>query len=165
MAVLFCVCNSALKQEQGYRALLPEITPLLRGLLSLHCYGDVVASVPFLTIDVRGLRGEALKAAHVELQAFMEQVVPGVVWTAGETGVCATRDSVCAGERLRAVTARYHVLGLLVTRACVIDRESRTRPVSVFSCRSHGCWSRRRLDRTSRCWRLVLPRTACTRSA
>ncbi len=69
--VIYC---RALKKEQGFRSVLDELSPDLRGQLTLHCYGPAIACVPFFTPRLQGLSGKELRDAQVESKLFAQQV-------------------------------------------------------------------------------------------
>ena len=69
--VIYC---RALKKEQGFRSVLDELSPDLRGQLTLHCYGPAIACVPFFTPRLQGLKGKELRDAQMESKLFAQQV-------------------------------------------------------------------------------------------
>ena len=76
------MCVRSLKKELGYMSLLDELSPHLRGVLTLHCYGPAISSVPFFNIRQHGLRGEERASALLESNTFLQNVrwPPRVQW-------------------------------------------------------------------------------------
>ena len=55
-------------------SLLDELSPYLRGVLTQHCYGPAIKSVPFFNINFTGLSERDLRDAEAESNFFMLQV-------------------------------------------------------------------------------------------
>ena len=63
-----------LRRELGYRALLQELSPELRGMLTLHCYGPAVTSVPFFRVSIKHLSHRESMDASAESNGFLQNV-------------------------------------------------------------------------------------------
>ncbi len=64
----------ALREEQSQLKLLDQLTPFLKGMVMLHCYGSHVASVPFLTLDPTRYPQHAQTDASHEARLFAQHV-------------------------------------------------------------------------------------------
>ena len=63
-----------MKKEQGFRSVLDELSPDLRGQLTLHCYGPALATVPFFQPSLVGLTRSEQAAVSTEGRSFAQQV-------------------------------------------------------------------------------------------
>jgi hypothetical protein len=64
---LLCMC------ARGSQV-LDQLSPTLRGALSLHCYGPALQSVPFFQPNVEGLNEHEAAAVSHETEMFLQQV-------------------------------------------------------------------------------------------
>ena len=64
----------ALKQKLSNMTLLDELSPHLRGVLTLHCFGPAIAAVPFFNLKLNTLSGEELLDATEESNSFLQSV-------------------------------------------------------------------------------------------
>ena len=74
MPVCAMLLRSALKKELSYMTLLEELSPHLRGVLALHCYGPVLSCVPYFSLDMSKFHGPGLVAAQKEESYFLQNV-------------------------------------------------------------------------------------------
>ena len=77
-----------LRRELGYRALLQELSPELRGMLTLHCYGPAVTSVPFFRVSIKHLSHRESMDASAESNGFLQNVSQTPCAVYGVLSVC-----------------------------------------------------------------------------
>ena len=54
--------------------LLQMLSPYLRGVVTMQCYGPYLANIPFLMLDSSGLSAVDQRAALYETRLFTQQV-------------------------------------------------------------------------------------------
>ncbi len=73
----------SLRREEQYKTLLTKMSPHLRGLVAIHCYGDSIKHVPFFRLVTTGLSDFDAYCAQEEVTQFLIQVcfhIPCVGW-------------------------------------------------------------------------------------